>query len=208
MIGLYSLLFLFRDDPAPGLRHSKAESRRLDCTWLDDHAASARRPGQVTTAPPSGDSVERSVMLCAERLLAPGVRSEGDEAVLRELQALTNGIAASASSRFPDLANSTWLVEAFHPSALVSAKLIFAAKNALSARGMAVSDRLPTLAVGDAGVLTTLAPLSAYPAACARFAASGSLRPTDALLTLVHLDSRETILHAGICVNGAWSWLQ
>lgn len=204
---LISLLSLFARDPAPGILRSRSSARRLDCVRLDAEAADARRPGLLPPASPRGDYLERSVELCAELLLDPGVRAPRDEAILSRLDALTTGMAVAAASRRPDLSGRTWMVEVFYPSAEVSAKLSFAAKNALSRQGLAVSDRSPLLAVGDAAVLTRLAPEDAYPAACQRYAAIGSVGGGEALLAVVSRDPRETVLHAGLCVDGLWTWL-
>ncbi len=51
-------------------------------------------------------------------------------------------------------------------------------------------------------------PDEAYPLACRRYFAEGSLGPNDALLGILTRDRRETILHAGLCDRGTWSWLQ
>ena len=94
------------------------------------------------------------------------------------------------------------------PGAISGPPSKLAVKNALMGAGVAVSDRTPLLAAGDVDVLTRLPPLEAYPAACARYAAGGSLRPTDVLLGVMQLDPRETTVHAGACVDGSWLWLR
>lgn len=207
LISLIILPFAVQTDPAPGVLRSKAEARQLDCEPMSAEVGAARRPGEITTSQPRGDFVNRSAMLCAERLLDPGVRAPRDEAILASLDAMTTEMAAAAASRRPDLAGRTWLVESHYPSAEVASKLSFAAKTALARQGLSVSDRTPLLAVGEVGVLTSLPPERAYAAACQRYAATGGLGSTDALLAVVSRDPRETLLHAGLCVDGAWSWL-
>ena len=83
-----------------------------------------------------------------------------------------------------------------------------AVKNALLDRSLKVSDRAPALAAGDIEVIGRLSPQAAYPIACTRYAAAGSLGDDDALLTIVLRDPQETLLHAGICTGGRWRWLR
>ena len=74
--------------------------------------------------------------------------------------------------------------------------------------GLRVSDRTPSLGVGDIDVITLMAPEDAYPSACQRYFANNSLHEDEALLAVLSLDPRETILHVGICASGQWMWLQ
>lgn len=202
------LVLLVPSDPAPGLTHAKHRSRRLECERVSTETASARYPGQIVT-PGSRDSyTDRSTVVCRERLMRPGLRTARDEAILSTLDAKVNELAITAGSLRPDLADQTWLVEAYYPSAPVSAKIAFATKNALVGRGLRVSDRAPTLAAGDIDVITRMSPSEAYPAACQRYLATGSLGEDDVLLAIVSRDPRETILHAGLCTRGQWSWLK
>ncbi|MCB9693866.1 MAG: hypothetical protein H6736_18805 [Alphaproteobacteria bacterium] len=195
-------------DPAPGILRTKRALRRLECEHLDPGTASRRYPGRVLPERPRGDFVERSVMVCRQRLLAPGTRPDREEAILADLDVRADAMATAAASVRPELAERTWLVEAFYPDARVVGKLSFAAKNALMEQGLAVTDRHPRLAVGDVDVLTRMPPGEAYPAACARYHATGSVGAGDALLAVVSRDRRETQLHAGICADGRWEWLQ
>ena len=195
-------------DPAPGLLRSKQASRSLECERVSPETASQRYPGQIETARPRGDYVERSVLICQERLLGPHLRAPQDEAILSTLDEHALAVASAAQALRPDLAERTWLVETHYPSAQVSAKISFATKNALVRQGLLVSDRTPVLAVGDVEVITRMEPESAYPVACRRYAETGALGAEHALLAVVSLDPRETILHAGLCDRGTWSWLQ
>ena len=213
-MGLYTLIWLTlqgltgRGDPAPGLIHSKSASRRLECERLDVETAHQKHPGQVVAPGPRGDTIERSALLCAERIARPGLRSDQDEAILYSLGEHSSELAQLAAGLHPELAESTWLVEAFYPNVQVAAKLSFATKNALVEQGLEVSDRTPLLGPDDIDVITRMPPFQAYPAACARYVANGSLGPDDALLGVVLLDPRETLLHAGVCRDGSWTWLQ
>jgi len=207
MVPFAFVLPIFSGDPAPSLLRSKAYSRTLDCERLSPQEGAERRPGQIIAAKPRGDFVERSVVVCAERLVRPGVRPPRDEAILAELDARSAEFAAATSGR-PDLEDHTWLVEAYYPSAQVSAKISFAAKNALMGQGRSVSDRTPILAADDILVITRMAPKDAYPAACQRYFANGSLGDNDALLAVVSRDPQETMLHAGLCTSGVWTWLK
>ncbi|MBN2801253.1 MAG: hypothetical protein JXX28_19085 [Deltaproteobacteria bacterium] len=203
-----ALLAYVRPDPAPGLLMSKERSRQLECAVVTTQAAVERRPGQLAPEGSRGDMADRGAVLCSERLLRAGLRAPRDEAILSTLELRVSELAATAVSVRPDLSDRTWRVEPFHPSAQVSAKIAFATKNALMAHGAAVSDRLVTLAAGDVDVITRMAPDLAYPAACARYAANGSLGEGDALLAVVLRDPLETALHAGVCADGRWSWLR
>jgi hypothetical protein len=195
-------------DPAPGMLHSKHWVRSLDCERLTVETASQRYPGEIVAAAPRGDFVERSAVVCRQRLTPEGLRDPRDEAVLGRLDALTTDLAATAEALRPDLKDRTWVVEAYYPSAVVAAKIAFATNNALNGRGLPVSDRKPALAAGDIDILVRLSADEAFPAACRRYFGSGSLREGDALLAVVTRDLRETILHAGLCTAGTWTWLR
>ncbi|MES2639486.1 MAG: hypothetical protein V4850_08370 [Myxococcota bacterium] len=207
ILGLLILPALVHPDPAPGLDMSRARSRRLECERMSAEVASRRYPGDVQPARPRGEYVERSALVCAERLMRPGLRAKRDEAILSTLEPLVTELTA-AGDLHPELAGRTWLVEAHYPSQPVAAKLSFATKNALVGKGLRVSDRTPTLSAGDLDVITRMPPEQAYTAACRRYWDNGSLGANDTLLAVVSRDPRETILHAGLCTDGQWSWLK
>ena len=202
------LPFLGVMDPAPGLTRTATRARNLECERLTAETASRRYPGEINAPRPRGDYVERTLVVCRERLLRPGVRPPRDEAILSSLEATTGELARTAASLRPDLHGSTWLVEAYYPSGPVAAKITFATKNALMGRGLQVSDRAPILGAGDVDVITRLPPDEAYPAACRRYFETGSLGPDDTLLAVVHRDPRATVLHTGLCTLGQWTWLR
>ncbi|MHB8876561.1 MAG: hypothetical protein ACYC8T_22935, partial [Myxococcaceae bacterium] len=141
-----------------------------------------------------------------QRIFKEGERPGRDEAILSRLTAASRELAEAADD--PSLADATWLVDAFYPDQTVAGKLSFAAKVSLAERGRRVSDRVPVLAAGDVLVLGTMPPTQAYPLACSRYYAEGSLSDTEVLLGVVLLDERETILHTGLCVRGKWRWVQ
>lgn len=207
MILVALLPFLGLADGAPGLFRSLSKSRQVECERMSVEEAARRFPGRVSQARPRGDYVDRSVLICAERLLA-GLRDPAEEAILRSLHERTAALAQTAAGLRPDLAERTWLVEAFHGSGAVSSKIAFATKDALIQEGLMVSDRRPGLAAGDVDVITRMPPFEAYPSACRRYFDGGSLSDEDALLAVIHLDPRETALHAGLCVDGRWTWLR
>ena len=128
-------------------------------------------------------------------------------ALLSELEPLTTALTTSAAALRSDLRGATWLVEAFVANPQLTGKVSFATKNGLMSHGLHVSDRTPTLGPADLDVLMRLPPEQAYPAACTRYAATGSVGPGDVLLSVITLDPRETILHAGLCEAGQWTWL-
>ncbi len=195
-------------DPGPGLLRSKDKTRNLECERLTTDSAAVLRPGQIAEVKPRGDYIDRSLVVCKERLMRPGLRADRDEAILSKLDSQSAKFAVAARSRRPELEEAIWMVESYTSNASVSTKVSFAAKNALMNQGLSVSDRLPTLAAGDISVITRMSPTDAYPAACARYFASGSMGDNDALLAVVNRDPRETILHAGLCHGGHWTWLQ
>lgn len=194
--------------PQPGSWRDPDEAANYTCTRLSLEEAERARPGAVRPRGPRGDLYDRDVMLCQERILPLGLRLDGDEAVLSSLESRVTELAGAARGYRPDLLGATWLVEVFYPSPAVSAKISFAAKNALMAEGLRVSDRAPTLAAGDVQVITRMPPEDAYPTACRRYADNGSLRAGEALLAVVQLDRLETTLHAGLCAAGSWTWLR
>lgn len=194
------------DDPAPGIFSTKAEARNLDCERLSEIDAHRRFPGTVSEPAPRGTYIETDAMACRARIMEDGDRPPRDEAILQDLSVSAAEIveaALVASDR-----NATWLVEAFYPDLSVGTKIAFATKTALAERGRRVSDRAPLLAAGDLLVLGRMTPLEAYPIACARYAALGSLVDGEVLLAPILTDLRATILHAGVCSDGTWRWLR
>ncbi|HCF60033.1 MAG TPA: hypothetical protein DFS52_18820, partial [Myxococcales bacterium] len=99
-------------------------------------------------------------------------------------------------------------VDAFYPQPEVAAKIAVASRTDLAERGQRVSDRVPLLAAGDLVVLGGMPPQQAYPLACKRYFDEGTLAEKDAFLNLMILDPREAQLHAGLCVQGKWTWLR
>ncbi len=204
LMGLPSMLTLI-DDPAPGLFTSIEESRRFTCERTSLEAARRTHPGLIQQAHARGDFIERSAVLCSEPIVGPTNRNPRDSAILSELSATTAGLASRLASEYP---GQTWWVEVHYPDPQVLHKISFATKNALLEGGLQVTDRLPTLAVGDIDVLSQTPAMKAYPLACQRYFATTKLGPKDAVLSLLLLDSRETLLHAGACIGGRWTWLQ
>jgi hypothetical protein len=198
-------------DPMPSLAVSRTRSRTYECSPVDAARGSQLYPGRVDRVYSRGDVLQPDSFVCRQRLLHnldSGARSSLDGAILASMTPLVTDLAGLAASVDPALTERTWLVEAFYPDPAVQTKIAFAAKNALMDAGVSVSDRAPVLGVGDVAVLTRMAPADAYPAACIRYSAIGSIGPDDVLLAVVHRDPRETTLHAGLCVDGAWRWLR
>lgn len=195
-------------DPAPGLFRTVEGSRQLGCASLGVREGVARYPGRVSPEAPRGDYVDRRLVVCEQRALRAGLRRPRVEAVLGDLELRAQEIASAAGSLRPDLQQRTWLVEVHDPSPQMVTKIGFAVKNALIDKGVAVSDRTPKLAIGDLDVLTRMEPGLAYPAACKRYAATHTLGPEHVLLSVITRDPRETLLHAGTCADGNWTWLR
>jgi hypothetical protein len=103
---------------------------------------------------------------------------------------------------------ATWLVDVHYPEPTVAGKIAFATKVALVQRGIAVSDRMPSLAAGDVRVLSGMGPTEAYPVACQRYRAEGALADGQVLLAVTLLHPQETQLHAGVCAGGVWRWVR
>jgi len=195
-------------DPASELFYSKERTRRLSCEQVSLDQALQELPGRVRARRPRGDFVERDVQICRERVLRRGLRAPRDEAILDHLSQLTPDLVSAATTSRPDLADATWLVQVHYPNPQVASKIDFAAKNALVGEGKLVSDRTPLLSATDLRVITSLKPSKSYGVACKRYAQTKAMGSGDALLAIVSRDSQETTLHAGLCANGKWSWLQ
>ena len=196
------------DDPAPGLLVSKADSKKLECFRTTTEGANRLVPGQVRNSAPRGDFIRRSAVICTEQIMNPGDRNKHDEAILYNLEFTVREFIKFVDTLDPNIKNRIWHVETFYPNPAISTKITFAGKNALVNKGLKVSDRIPTLAAGDITVLASMRPMDAYPLACNRYFDKGSLTEDHALLGIVLLDKRETILHAGVCSSGKWRWLQ
>ncbi len=195
------------------------ERRALDCEPLSMDGARHYAPGELGESSPRGDFFDRRAVVCRERIMSSsvrrsdddagqGLRGPQDDAVMLGLRHTARELASLVGQLTPFEQQRTWLVEAHYPGTAVSQKITFAVKNELLDRGFRVTDRAPTLAVGDIEVLGQLDPARAYPLACERYVATGSLRPGDVLLAVVLRDPRETALHAGLCVDGKWRWLR
>lgn len=182
--------------------------RGFDCEAITYEAARRREPGRVTAPPPRGDFLDRQAVICRARLMPPGVRKARDEAILSDLRRSADEMAGQVAELADPLRTRNWLVEVYYPDAQVAAKVEFAAKNALLEAGVRVSDRAPTLAAGDVEVLGRIDPRRAWPLACTRYVATGSLGPGDALMGIALRDRRATILNVGYCADGAWRWLR
>lgn len=210
VISLVTVSFLpwFRPDPAPGLRRGRTSARSLVCETASIEEARELYPGQFPRVRGRGDAFNRRAEICRARLLRPGLRNNRDEAILEALDVRTQELATAAASLRPELAEHTWMVEAYYPSAPVSTKIAFATKNALMGQGLSVSDRTPLLGADDVNILSLMHPREAYPMACKRYHDTGGLQDGDALLAILTRDRRETNLHAGVCHDGRWMWLR
>jgi len=201
---LVSVLTGCAADPLPGLFHSKAESRALECVWLPQAEAHAREPARVPDVPPRSLALPSDVLVCKRSYLDAGERPARDEAILSNLRGEVGEIVQAAASEPSNL----WHVDAYYPDARVAQKIAVAARTELAERGWKVSDRVPTLAAGDLSVLGHLGPGEQYPLACARAFAEGALVPPEAFLGVMIVDAREAQLHAGVCRDGQWRWIR
>ena len=194
--------------PTPGMTRSKTWTRTLECERISVDEANRTYPGQIMEPAPRGDYVERTMLACRQHLMRPGLRDPRDEAILRTLESTAAEMALAARAERPDLHDATWIVQTYYPNPMVSAKLSFATKINLMQQGLRVSDRDPVLGATDVQTITRMHPDEAYPHACARYFETGTVRSEDALLAVMIRDPLETIMHAGVCTQGEWSWLR
>lgn len=211
---LYVLLFYLPSlieeahDPIGGVLPPGIALEDLECEPLSVDEARVRAPGQIAEPSPRGDFIERRAVFCRERLMPRGARPPRDDAILSTLGAQATELTGLVAALEGPLQARTWMVEVYHPEPKVTAKVAFAMKTALLDRGLAVTDRAPTLAAGDVEVIGRTEPARAWPLACTRYAATGSVGPGDALMGVALRDRRETQLHVGVCADGRWRWLR
>jgi hypothetical protein len=192
-------------DPASGMWAGKEDVRNMECVRVSQEQGHAQHPGQVPDVPARRTADQEDALLCTRRIMSHGERSARDDQILSDLGRSVGEIADAAAALAGDV---TWHVDAFYPEPRVASKIAVAARTSLAESGRRVSDRVPLLAAGDLAVLGRLPPKDAFPLACARYFAEGSLGAGDAFLALMLLDARETQLHAGLCVEGRWRWLR
>lgn len=194
---------------APDLWEGAGETLRgLDCEPTTIEAARAYAPERLDEPPPRGDRLTRRAVICRSRLMPEGVRRARDDAILSDLRTAADEMAGLVAGLADPLRRRTWMVEVYYPDARVGTKVQFAVKNALLEAGVTVTDRAPTLAAGDVEVIGRIDPQRAWPLACTRYRATGSLGPGDALMGIALRDRRATILNVGHCVDGDWRWLR
>ncbi len=196
------------NDPVPGIMRSKQAARNLDCERTTTEQAQSRFPGEVETQAPRGDFIERSAVICTERIMKQGERLAQTEALLMTLEDTVSGFATAIETINVKVGAKKWHVESYIPDPTLAAKIAFATKNALVQRGLLVSDRVPNLTAGDIDILARMKPTEAYPLACKRYLELDELAQDQGLIGVVLRDSRETILHAGVCLQGKWQWIQ
>lgn len=205
---LFLPVFLGRsNEPSPGITQSKQESRNLDCVRMNQARAHELYPGRVPEPAPrqSSESIV-DALICSSRYIDLDERPARDEALLSHLRRNVGELTDAASTL--GTSKTTWHVDAFYPDARVAGKIAVTARTELAERGRKVSDRVPLLAAADLAVLHPLPPEKAFPIACKRYFAEKSLDTNDAFLAVTLVDPRETQLHAGVCLDGEWRWLQ
>jgi hypothetical protein len=199
-------------DPLPGIFRSKEDAANMDCRRLSQAEAHLQFPGEIPEpAARTLAGTTTDVLACRRRFIRLGERPARDEVILTSLRQTASDIVQAALAQAAPSGGEkklTWHVDAFYPSTEVAAKISVAAKTELAERGHLVSDRVPLLAAGDIAVLSRLPPRDAYPIACTRYFAEGTLKESDAFLGLMIVDARETQLHGGVCVAGKWTWFR
>ncbi len=206
----FACAFLFfaacTKDPAAGFLQTKQQARNYDCQRFAQQEAHERYPGLVPEPPPRGGYGVKDALVCTRRIVDWGERDARDEVVLSSLRESVDELVRLARSAAPP--GTTWYVDAFYPQPQVAQKISIAARTSLVERGQTVSDQVPVLAAGDIAVLARLGPSRSYALACKRYFAQEILQPGEALLGLMIIDPRESQLHAGLCLQGEWRWLQ
>jgi hypothetical protein len=200
------LCFACTKDPSAGFVQTKAEARNYDCQRLSQSEAHERFPGAVPEVPPRGTFGLTDALVCTRRVVDWGEREGRDDVILSSLGADVGEIIRLASAAAPQ--NTTWYVDSFYPQPQVAQKIAIAARVGLVERGQRVSDRVPVLAAGDIAVLARMPPHRAYGVACGRYFKEQVLRHGEAFLGVMIIDARESQLHAGLCLDGEWRWLQ
>jgi len=195
-------------DPAPGPVTSHRAVRNLDCETPSTERAAQTYPGRIRPEGAREDFIERRAVVCKERLMGVQARHPRDEAILSDLQKTTAQFAGLVAAHNPDLFTRTVAVEAYYPEASAGGKIAFALKNALLDQGFQVTDRVPQLSPADMRVIGDSSASIAYPLACRIFDERGGLKADESLVAAVLRDSRETILHLGVCSHGRWQWLR
>ena len=193
-------------DPSAGLLQTKAAARNYDCQRLSQAEAHQRYPGVVPEPSARGFETQRDALICQPRFIDWSERNGRDETFLVHLTEDTQAIASRAAETSSK--SYTWYVDAFFPTPAVASKIAVATRVSLFQRGLHVSDSVPFLAAGDVSVLARMPLEKAYPTACRRYFEEGSLTDQEAFLGVMVLDARETQLHAGVCTEGKWRWLQ
>jgi hypothetical protein len=195
-------------DPSHAIWQSRTQARNMDCVRMSQARAHELYPGRVPE--PEGRTTpgaQFGALACTRRFVGYGERADRDEAILSNLRQSVGELTEVASARVPG-ADVTWHVDAYYPSPAVAAKISVAARMHLAETGRRVSDRVPLLAAGDLSVLSRMGAREAYALACARYFQHRALAGNEAFLGLMIVDPRETQLHAGVCVDGVWRWLQ
>lgn len=207
MLLLPFTVFLDRaTDPSPGPWQPKAEARNLECVRMSQAEAHELRPDRIPEPPARSTFGVTDALICKRRFLHHDERPARDELILSSLRQMVGEVNQQAGAL--GLEGLTWHVDAFYPQPEVAAKIAVASRTDLAERGQKVSDRVPLLAAGDLVVLGGMPPQQAYPLACKRYFDEGTLAEKDAFLNLMILDPREAQLHAGLCVQGKWTWLR
>lgn len=201
---------VFATDPSDPLFQAwrgRQALRNVECTTMPQAQASELYPGQVPPpAPRTSNLTKIDAMVCKQRMQPWGQRPARDELILNDLSTTTGALVQGALAYGGP--QTVWRVDAFYPSADVTRRIADAARTALVERGARVKSQAPLLAPADNVVLRELPLAQALPVACARYAAEGALGVDEAFLAVAIVDPQESELHAGVCINGGWKWLQ
>lgn len=209
---IFALWFVFslsdhRTDPVQQAWLGRSHLRELECERLPQAEAHRRYPDVVPqTDMRSQVLMQLDALVCERRLVPAGVRAPRDEVILTNLTDEIGSIANLALGATTE--TTTLLVDAWYPQPEVQGRIRSSLLQRLGGSDRVVSARLPSLAATDIEVMNALPLQDALPLACRQLHRGGGLADGEALVGVAALREDETQLHAGVCVQGTWRWLQ
>lgn len=209
---VFALWFVFslsdhRTDPVQQAWLGRSHLRELECERLSQAEAHRRYPDVVPqTDMRSQVLMQIDALICERRIVPIGVRAARDEVILTHLSDEIDSIANLAQGVIAP--ETTLLVDAWYPQPEVQGRIRSSLLQRLGDSDRVVSARLPSLAATDIEVMNALPLQDALPLACRQLHREGGLKDSEALVGVAVLREDETQLHAGVCTQGAWRWLQ
>jgi len=204
LVPFIPFLFLFlmgrTSDPSPGFLMSKRESGRYECGPASREALDRDRPGALREVGPRGSYMEIEDFRCRTPVFAAGERDARIDAQLDGLTPQVAQIVTAAEGLAPGA--TRWAALTQHDDHAVAQKIRFALEVELRSREKRVESELPEIPAASLVALSQLPPQQGYKDLCTRLPAEGK-----AWLVALSVDRKETLLHAGVCFENAWTWL-